>query len=113
MATKNSINSNIPIEITKGGTADASFTTYAVICGGTTGTGPLQSIASVGTSSQILTSNGAAALPTFQVAPTTAIIFQVVATDPASPTNGQVWYNSTGNVFKGFQGGAVKTFVTM
>jgi hypothetical protein len=37
-----------------------------VLCGGTTSTGAHQSIASVGTSGQVLTSNGAGALPTFQ-----------------------------------------------
>lgn len=50
------------------GTGVASFTAYAVICGGTTSTNPLQSIAGVGTSGQVLTSNGAGALPTFQPA---------------------------------------------
>lgn len=49
-----------------GGTGATSFTDYAVICGGTTPTGTLQSIAGVGTTGQVLTSNGAAALPTFQ-----------------------------------------------
>jgi hypothetical protein len=39
-----------------------------VLCGGTTSTGAYQSIASVGTAGQILTSNGAGALPTFQAA---------------------------------------------
>lgn len=51
-----------------GGTGITSATAYAVICGGTTSTNPFQSIASVGTSGQILTSNGAGALPTFQSA---------------------------------------------
>lgn len=54
--------------IAGGGTAATSFTAYAVLCGGTTSTGALQSVASVGTSGQILTSNGAGALPTFQSA---------------------------------------------
>ncbi|CAB4127704.1 hypothetical protein UFOVP93_42 [uncultured Caudovirales phage] len=54
------------LPVAGGGTGDASFTTYGVICGGTTTTGALQSIASVGTSGQVLTSNGAGALPTFQ-----------------------------------------------
>lgn len=49
-----------------GGTGLTSTTAYAVLCGGTTSTAALQSIASVGTSGQVLTSNGAAALPTFQ-----------------------------------------------
>ena len=51
-----------------GGTGRASHTAYAVICGGTTTTAAQQSIASVGTSGQVLTSNGAGALPTFQAA---------------------------------------------
>lgn len=49
-----------------GGTGDTSFTAYAVICGGTTSTGALQNVSGVGTSGQVLTSNGAAALPTWQ-----------------------------------------------
>jgi hypothetical protein len=52
--------------VKNGGTGVASTTAYAVLCGGTTSTGALQSIASVGTSGQVLTSNGAGALPTFQ-----------------------------------------------
>jgi len=51
-----------------GGTGATTFTAYAVLTGGTTATGALQSIASVGTATQVLTSNGAAALPTFQAA---------------------------------------------
>lgn len=57
------------LPVVAGGTGATSATAYAVLCGGTTSTGPFQSIASVGTSGQILTSNGAGALPTFQTAP--------------------------------------------
>lgn len=56
------------LPVAGGGTGVASLTAYAVICGGTTTTGAVQSIASVGTSGQVLTSNGAGALPTFQTA---------------------------------------------
>lgn len=49
-----------------GGTGDTSFTAYSVICGGTTSTGNLQNVSGVGTTGQVLTSNGAAALPTWQ-----------------------------------------------
>jgi hypothetical protein len=56
------------LKITRGGTGIASATAYAVLCGGTTTTGAFQSVASVGTAGQILTSNGAGALPTFQAA---------------------------------------------
>ena len=59
-----------PVTVANGGTGRASHTAYAVICGGTTSTAAQQSIASVGTSGQVLTSNGAAALPTFQDAAT-------------------------------------------
>jgi len=43
-----------------------STTAYTLLTGGTTSTGAHQSVASVGTSGQVLTSNGAGALPTFQ-----------------------------------------------
>lgn len=55
----------VPLPTAQGGTGLTSTTAYAVVCGGTTSTGNLQSIASVGTSGQVLTSNGAGALPTF------------------------------------------------
>jgi hypothetical protein len=56
------------LSVARGGTGDSSLTAYAVLCGGTTSTSAVQSIASVGTSGQVLTSNGAGALPTFQSA---------------------------------------------
>ena len=56
------------VSVSDGGTGVSSTTAYAVLCGGTTSTGALQSIVSVGTSGQVLTSNGAGALPTFQSA---------------------------------------------
>jgi hypothetical protein len=52
--------------VSGGGTGVTSNTAYSVLCGGTTSTNPIQSVASVGTSGQVLTSNGAGALPTFQ-----------------------------------------------
>lgn len=54
------------LTVPNGGTGDTTFTPYAVIAGGTTSTGPLQSLASLGTAGFVLTSNGAGALPTFQ-----------------------------------------------
>jgi hypothetical protein len=55
------------LPITNGGTGVTSNTAYAVLIGGTTSTGTIQSIASVGTAGQVLKSNGSGALPTFQV----------------------------------------------
>lgn len=54
------------LTVPEGGSGDASLTAYAVVCGGTTSTGALQSIAGLGSSGDVLTSNGAGALPTFQ-----------------------------------------------
>ena len=55
-----------PLPVPSGGTGRATATAYAVICGGTTATGALQSITSAGTTGQVLTSNGVGALPTMQ-----------------------------------------------
>jgi len=54
-----------PLTVAKGGTGVASNTAYGVLCGGTTGTGAIQSV-SPGTANYVLVSNGAAALPSFQ-----------------------------------------------
>jgi len=62
------------VAVSDGGTGRSSHTEYAVLCGGTTATGAQQSIASVGTAGQVLTSNGAGALPTMQAPLGTAYI---------------------------------------
>ena len=49
-----------------GGTGNTTFTAYSVICAGTTATGSFQNVSGLGTSGQVLTSNGAGALPTWQ-----------------------------------------------
>lgn len=53
------------LPVAGGGTGVATLTAYAPVFGGTTGTGAVQS-GTVGSSGQVLTSNGAGALPTFQ-----------------------------------------------
>lgn len=89
------------VVVADGGTGLSATTAYAVLCGGTTTTGALQSIASVGTSGQVLTSNGAGALPTFQAAsagsPTMkmATIFETAGRFMASVSGGT---NTFGNV---------------
>ena len=110
MATINSINSSKPIEVAKGGTGKATLTAYAILCGGTTATGAIQSVASVGTADQVLTSNGAGALPTFQDAPNVDIANQLVAGDPGSPIDSEVWYDTVSNDFQGRANGSTVTF---
>jgi len=98
MATKNEIDSNIPIEVEKGGTETSAFVAYTPICGGTGAATALQSVASIANANDILTSEGAGALPVFK---TPITYFEQLASDPGSPTAGQVWYNTTTDLFKG------------
>lgn len=53
------------IPVADGGTGVSTLTAYAPMFGGTSGTGAVQS-GTTGTAGQVLTSNGAGALPTFQ-----------------------------------------------
>lgn len=66
MTTNNSVDITFPISVPQGGTGVTSLSTYSVLTGGTTSTGAIQTIASVGTIGQILLSNGASVLPTMQ-----------------------------------------------
>ena len=75
------------IDITIGGTKKASWTAYAVICGGTTSTGALQSVASVGSAGQFLASNGASNLPTFQALTDTCRVVYLSPTASATLAN--------------------------
>ena len=54
------------IAVANGGTGNTTFTAYSVLCAGTTSTGAFQNVSGVGSSGQVLTSNGAGALPTWQ-----------------------------------------------
>ncbi len=51
-----------------GGTGNTTFTAYSVIAAGTTATGAFQNVSGVGSSGEVLTSNGAGQLPTWQPA---------------------------------------------
>jgi len=63
-ASKN-LTSSGTLAVDQGGTGRTTNVAYSVICGGTTTGGVEQSVASVGTSGQVLTSGGAGALPTW------------------------------------------------
>lgn len=57
---------DVPVTVDHGGTGDTTISAYSVVCGGITDTDPLQTVATLGNSGDVLTSNGAGALPTFQ-----------------------------------------------
>lgn len=59
---------NTDVTVAQGGTGVSSLTAYSVICGGTTTTGAVQALSSIGTSGQVLTSNGSGQLPSWQAA---------------------------------------------
>lgn len=64
------------ITVPQGGTGQTTLTTaYGVLCAGTTATGAVQTLSSLGTSGQVLTSNGAAALPTWQTPGAAALTY--------------------------------------
>lgn len=86
------------LNVGHGGTGDASFTAYSVICGGTTSTGNLQNVSGLGTSGQVLTSNGASALPTWQ---TSSAGIQTITGNtggPESPSAGNFNIVGTGSI---------------
>ena len=91
------VNLDSPVAVANGGTGVSTTTAYAVLCGGTTTTNPLQSIASVGTAGQVLTSNGAGALPTFQAAGGGGITWNEVTgtSQAAAVNNGYVANNAS------------------
>jgi len=60
------VNLDVPVVVASGGTGLNVLSTYALLAGGTTGTGNVQQVSGLGTSGQVLTSAGAGALPTWQ-----------------------------------------------
>jgi hypothetical protein len=100
------------LPVASGGTGATTQTAYSVLCGGTTSTGAYQSVVSVGTAGQVLTSNGAGALPTFTAAATGTVTnvswtggIVSVATATSTPaftiagTSGGIPYFSSGTTW--------------
>lgn len=73
IATKATAALSIPITVANGGTGLTTTTAYGLIAAGTTSTGNFQQVSGTGTSGQLLTSNGAGALPTWQNAPASGV----------------------------------------
>jgi hypothetical protein len=89
-----------PLSVAQGGTGVATNTAYAVLVGGTTSTNPIQSVASVGTAGQVLTSNGAGAKPSFQTGVATFtswVAYTPTFTGFGTVSNVQIWSRRTGD----------------
>ncbi len=83
----------VPVTVPLGGTGNTTFTAFSPIFAGTTATGAFQSIG-IGTLGQVLTSNGAGALASFQAIPDTGSV-------NAGTINQVAWYAATGNDISG------------
>lgn len=88
------------VDVAHGGSGLATLTTYAILTGGTTGTGALQQVG-VGSAGAVLTSAGAGALPSFTALPGSSgdLLYNNAAALGASvvhqSTNTIEQYNST------------------
>jgi len=99
-----------PIPIVEGGTGKQSFTTYAVVCGGTTTTNPLQSVGGVGAAGEVLTSNGAGILPSWQALPAGGVTSITGDTGAAQTGALTLTGGVTGAAFGGAAGTITMTF---
>jgi hypothetical protein len=80
-----------PFPVNSGGTGDSSFIAFAPVCGGITTTDPLQSAdTGISTAGFVLTSNGNAALPSFQATGTSSI---TIDGDTGSITGSTLTFN--------------------
>jgi hypothetical protein len=83
------------LPIARGGTGITTNTAYAVVLGGTTNGGVLTQVASLGSSGQVLTSNGAGAAPTFQTGGGSVALNNVLAATGSSSGGGILNTTST------------------
>lgn len=75
-----------PVAVSFGGTSRTTITAYATLCSGSTATGALQ-VTGPGSSSNYLTSNGSAAVPTYQALTTGSVSFILVESQTASTSS--------------------------
>ena len=83
------------LPIGSGGTGLSTTTAYGLIAAGTTSTGNFQQVSGTGTSGQVLTSNGAGALPTWQAGASG----DVTTSGNNAFTGANTFYNATGQAF--------------
>jgi len=87
------------LDIEHGGTERSSFTPYAIVAGGTGAATALQQVASLGNSGEVLTSQGAAALPIWLASSGTGRWEPVTDGDPIEA---EIVFDSNGDVVMAF-----------
>ena len=80
-----------------GGTGNTTFTAYSVICAGTTATGAFQNVSGVGTSGQVLTSQGSSALPAWAT-PGASFAWSVITANQSAAVNNGYIANKASNL---------------
>ena len=96
--------SGIPVK--EGGTELTEVTKNSPLIAGPNGNDAMTFAPPGSDTTNILISNGPGSPPSFQTPPIPQMNFQVLASDPSTPGDGQVWYNSTTDLFKGAKVGA-------
>jgi len=89
------LQSGTAVTVAQGGTGLSTTTAYGLIAAGTTSTGNFQQVSGTGTSGQVLTSNGAGALPTWQAGASG----NVTTSGNNAFTGANTFYNATGQTF--------------
>lgn len=93
------LQSGTAVTVAQGGTGLTTTTAYGLIAAGTTSTGNFQQVSGLGTSGQVLTSNGAGALPTWQ-SPSGALSWQSAQTSGFTAVAGRAYpCNTTSAAF--------------
>ena len=67
------------LAVGRGGTGNSTFTAFSVLCAGTTATGAFQNVSGLGTSGQVLTSQGAGSLPQWAAPATSGTVTSISA----------------------------------
>jgi len=85
------------LPVAAGGTGNTTFTSYSVICAGTTATGIFQNVSGVGSAGQVLTSQGASALPVWSN-PTNGVIVNQTSSSVTMAAGSQYYINDGSNL---------------
>lgn len=109
--TGGSVTGITDITVADGGTGTSTIHAYSVMIGGTTATGPIQTVSGTGLTAQVLTSNGPGAAPTWQTAASGGY---ATIQDEATPLTQRTTVNFTGaGVACVDNGGASRTDCTI
>ncbi len=106
ITTTGTISLTVPVVVSSGGTGLITTTPYSLFAGGTTATGAFQQVSGLGTTGQVLTSNGTGALPTWQTNAASGSV-------SAGLINQLAWYAASGTTVSGLATSASAVLTTV